>query len=174
MQVQSWRHWPSGDTVVRVSFTGLGGILHSCSLRELGLSCWCGSQPPAGVGRREWDGNPGMGIRWLVSLNLNTCVVKTGGISRGTVTTVLTIVFFSGENYWGPLRARHSQPGMFLLCGLYWEPLLFCPVAGPLCTIQLCQSLGGVNLKWVFHVVPRKVGKRFVHPFSYSREGNSF
>lgn len=125
--------------------------------------------------QQAWVGGSGVGIRWLVSLNLNTCVVKTGEISWRTVAAVLTIGFSRGENCWGPLRARHWEPWMFLLCGLYWEPLLFCPVPGPLCTIQLCQSLGGVKRKWVFHVVPRKAGKAVCSPlFPIPSEGELF
>lgn len=69
------------------------------------------------------------GLRWLVSLNVNTCGVKTGKICRGSVAAMLAIRFFSGERCWGPLQASHLEPWFVLLWGLYWEPLLFFLVA---------------------------------------------
>lgn len=45
------------------------------------------------------------GLRWLVSVNVNTCGAKNCDICR-VHAAVLATGFLSGKSYWGPLQSR--------------------------------------------------------------------
>ena len=45
------------------------------------------------------------GLRWLASVNVNTCGAKAGKICRGSVAALLIISFFSGK-IWVYLQSR--------------------------------------------------------------------
>lgn len=81
-----------------------------------------------------------MGLRWLVSLNVNSCGAKTSEIYRGPLAAVLHIGFFLCSS--GLL-----EPWLLLLHGLSWLPLLFFLVPSHLYMSQLSMSLGEMKPK---------------------------
>lgn len=69
-------------------------------------------------------------------MNAKTCVTKTVKICRGSMAAVLTISFFNGKSFWGPLQSRSLGT---TIAPAVWLILIFLTLLP--CFLQsLCKS----------------------------------
>lgn len=99
-------------------------------------------------------------FNFLGSANMNTCGAKKMVIFAGGPCSWAGHWFLQ---QWGlpgpPAEWVTGNHGLFMLCGWHLQPLPLFLIPSCLCASQLCQSLAGVKLKWVLHVVPQKTRK---------------
>lgn len=98
------------------------------------------------------------GLRWLVSVNADSCGAKTAEICS-VCGGMLAIGFFSRETAGSVCREGHLELWSFLLCGCYSQALVFFFV--PNCLCLSFPNLGGGKLKQDLHAV---LVKLVAHP----------